>query len=142
MVAAANPLAADAGESILAAGGSAVDAAIAVQMVLGLVQPQSSGLGGGGFLVRYDAATGTVHTYDGREAAPAAADENYLRWISDAQQTPPLPDARASGRSIGVPGAVGLPRMIRSGSDVLFAWTEAGKHPRVQVARIELGESQ
>jgi gamma-glutamyltranspeptidase / glutathione hydrolase len=108
LVVANHPVAAKAGCDVLIRGGSAVDAAIAVQMVLGLVQPQSSGLGGGGFLVRYDAATGTVHTYDGRETAPAAADENYLRWISSAQQTPPLPDARASGRSIGVPGVVAM----------------------------------
>ena len=108
LVVANHPVAAKAGCDILERGGSAVDAAIAVQMVLGLVQPQSSGLGGGGFLVRYDAATGKVHSYDGRETAPAAADENYLRWISDAQQTPPVPDARASGRSIGAPGVVAM----------------------------------
>jgi gamma-glutamyltranspeptidase/glutathione hydrolase len=108
LVVANHPVAAKAGCDILARGGSAVDAAIAVQMVLGLVQPQSSGLGGGGFLVRYDAATGAVHSYDGRETAPAAAGENYLRWVSDAQQTPPVPDARASGRSIGVPGVVAM----------------------------------
>ena len=71
MVAAANPLAAQAGREILAAGGSAVDAAIAVQLVLNLVEPQSSGIGGGAFLVFWDGATMT--TLDGREKAPAAA---------------------------------------------------------------------
>ena len=66
MIAAANPLAARAGADILARGGSAVDASIAAQMVLNLVEPQSSGIGGGAFLLHYDAARGTVETYDGR----------------------------------------------------------------------------
>lgn len=106
MVVTANPLATQAGCEVLAAGGSAADAAVAVQMVLGLVEPQSSGLGGGAFVLHYDAASHTVQTYDGRETAPAGAGENYLRWISDGQQTAPLPNARASGRSIGTPGTV------------------------------------
>ena len=106
MVVTANPLATQAGCKVLLAGGSAADAAVAVQMVLGLVEPQSSGLGGGAFILHYHAATRTLQTYDGRETAPAAATENYLRWISDSTQTPPLPDTRASGRSIGTPGTV------------------------------------
>lgn len=106
MVVTANPLASKAGCDVLRAGGSAVDAAVAVQMVLGLVEPQSSGLGGGAFVLHYDAASGQVRAYDGRETAPAAATENYLRWVSDADQTAPLPNARASGRSIGTPGTV------------------------------------
>jgi gamma-glutamyltranspeptidase / glutathione hydrolase len=76
MVVTANPLASKAGCDVLKAGGSAADAAVAVQMVLGLVEPQSSGLGGGAFLLHYDAATKTLHSYDGRETAPAAATEN------------------------------------------------------------------
>ena len=71
MIAAANPLAVDAGLAILRKGGSAVDAALAVQAVLGLVEPQSSGLGGGAFMLYYDAKTGDVQAYDGRETAPA-----------------------------------------------------------------------
>jgi len=106
MVVTANPLASKAGCEVLKAGGSAVDAAVAVQMVLGLVEPQSSGLGGGAFMLHYDAATKTVVSYDGRETAPAAATENDLRWVGDAERTAPLPSARASGRSIGTPGAV------------------------------------
>jgi gamma-glutamyltranspeptidase/glutathione hydrolase len=107
MVVTANPLASKAGCDVLKAGGSAVDAAVAVQMVLGLVEPQSSGLGGGAFMLHYDAATKTVVSYDGRETAPAAATENYLRWVDDStDQTAPKPTARASGRSIGTPGAV------------------------------------
>jgi gamma-glutamyltranspeptidase/glutathione hydrolase len=114
MVSTANPRATQAGCEVLAAGGTAADAAVAVQMVLGLVEPQSSGLGGGTFVVYYDAASKTVQTYDGRETAPAAATENYLRWISDAQQTAPLPNARASGRSIGTPGTVRVLEMLHT----------------------------
>ena len=107
MVVTANPLASKAGCDVLKAGGTAADAAVAVQMVLGLVEPQSSGLGGGAFMLYYDAKAKTVQSYDGRETAPATATVNYLRWIDDAtDQTTPKPSARASGRSIGVPGAV------------------------------------
>lgn len=107
MVVTANPLATKAGCTVLKKGGSAVDAAIAVQAVLGLVEPQSSGLGGGAFMLHYDAAANKVVAFDGRETAPAAATANYLRWIDDnTQQTAPLPSARASGRSIGTPGVL------------------------------------
>ncbi|MBS7777197.1 gamma-glutamyltransferase, partial [Acidovorax sp. CCYZU-2555] len=91
MVSTANPLASRAGCDVLKAGGSAVDAAVAVQMVLGLVEPQSSGLGGGAFMLHYDATQKKVQAYDGRETAPAAATENYLRWVSDADRTAPQP---------------------------------------------------
>jgi gamma-glutamyltranspeptidase / glutathione hydrolase len=106
MVVAANPLATKAGCEVLKKGGSAVDAAIATQMVLNIVEPQSSGIGGGAFMLHYNRSTGAVTAYDGRETAPAAATENYLRWISNTQQTTPLPNARASGRSIGTPGVL------------------------------------
>lgn len=104
----ANPLATQAACRILRDGGTAADALVAAEAVLGLVEPQSSGLGGGGFVLYYDAATGAVAAYDGRETAPAAADENYLRWISPTDRTPPRPDPPASGRSVGVPGTVRL----------------------------------
>ncbi|MBB4854549.1 gamma-glutamyltranspeptidase/glutathione hydrolase [Mycobacteroides chelonae] len=103
-VATANPLSTQAACRVLRDGGSATDALITAQAVLGLVEPQSSGIGGGGFLVYFDAATGAVEAYDGREVAPAAATENYLRWIDDAHPVEPAPDTRSSGRSIGVPG--------------------------------------
>jgi gamma-glutamyltranspeptidase/glutathione hydrolase len=106
MVVANNPLATKAGCDVLNKGGSAIDAAIAVQMVLNLVEPQSSGIGGGAFMLSYDAASKAVTAYDGREKAPATATENYLRWISDTQRTTPLPNARSSGRSIGTPGVL------------------------------------
>ena len=103
-VIAANPLAAEAGIAVLQRGGSAVDAAIAVQAMLSLVEPQSSGLGGGAFLHYFDAATGKLTLYDGREVAPAqAATTMFLR--SDG--TPlPFGEAVLSGRATGVPGAV------------------------------------
>lgn len=107
-VATANPLATEAACKVLRDGGTAADALVTAQAVLGLVEPQASGIGGGGFLLYHDAATDTVHAFDGRETAPAAATENYLRWISDTDRTEPTPDARASGRSIGVPGIVRL----------------------------------
>lgn len=107
-VATANPLATQKACEVLKAGGTAADALVVAQAVLGLVEPQSSGVGGGGFLLYYDAKADTVQAYDGRETAPRAATENYLRWISDTDRSEPKPDARASGRSIGVPGIVGL----------------------------------
>ncbi|KAG4080935.1 hypothetical protein HA402_010106 [Bradysia odoriphaga] len=101
MLASANPLASEAGYRILRAGGSALDAAIATQLVLNLVEPQSSGLGGGAFLVYYSAHDGQVQTYDGRETAPAAARPD--RFMQDGA---PVPFARAvnSGLAVGVPG--------------------------------------
>lgn len=104
----ANPLATQEACIVLNKGGTAADALVTAQAVLGLVEPQSSGIGGGGFLLYYDAAANSVQAYDGREVAPAAATENYLRWISDTDRTEPKPDARASGRSIGVPGILAL----------------------------------
>lgn len=102
MVAAAHPLAAEAGLAMLRAGGSAVDAAVAVQMVLALVEPQSSGLGGGAFMLSWDGRA--LAAWDGRETAPASADE---RLFLDAQGRAPAPaDAIYGGRAVGVPGAV------------------------------------
>lgn len=101
-VAAANPLATEAGYEILKAGGSAMDAAVAVQMVLGLVEPQSSGIGGGAFLLHWDGQQ--VTALDGRETAPSAANE---RLFLDADGKPlPFMDAVVGGRSVGVPGVV------------------------------------
>ena len=113
MAVTANPLATQAACETLRDGGTAVDAAVAAQMVLGLVEPQSSGIGGSVFMMHYEARSGTVQSYDGRDAAPAAATEDYLRYVSATDRTNPLPSlgssfasTRASGRSIGVPGAL------------------------------------
>jgi gamma-glutamyltranspeptidase/glutathione hydrolase len=105
-VVAANPLAVDAGVAILEAGGNAVDAAVAVQAALGLVEPQSSGLGGGAFLMYYDGRTGQVTAFDGRETAPAGAKPDM--FIGDDGRPLPFFEAVTSGRSTGVPGAVAM----------------------------------
>jgi gamma-glutamyltranspeptidase / glutathione hydrolase len=102
MVVTANPEASRAGAAVLERGGTAIDAAIAAQLVLGLVEPQSSGLGGGAFLVYYDARTGRLITLDAREAAPAAATPKRFDGLTFA-------DAVESGLSTGVPGT---PRLI------------------------------
>jgi len=108
MVVANTPLATRAGCDVLKAGGTAVDAAVAVQAVLGLVEPQSSTIAGSAFMMYYDAATKQVVAYDGREAAPAAATAYYLarQDQADASSPGPVPSARRSGRSIGVPGVM------------------------------------
>ena len=105
MVAAAHPLAVDAGLQMLDAGGSAVDAMIAVQLVLNLVEPQASGLGGGAFLLHYDAKARAVRAYDGRETAPAAATpELFLRDGKPMN----FREAVTGGRSVGTPGVARL----------------------------------
>ena len=101
-VAAANPLATDAGHQILRAGGSALDAAIAVQLVLGLVEPQSSGIGGGAFLLHFDGQKVTAH--DGRETAPAGAQSDM--FVGDNGKPLTFDDAVLSGHAVGVPGAM------------------------------------
>ena len=108
-VSVSHPLAARAALDMLNEGGSAVDAAIAAQMVMTLVEPQSSGIGGGGFLVRYDAKSGAVETYDGRETAPASATEDMFL---DHRGSPlPYRDAILGGRAVGVPGAIRMLEM-------------------------------
>ena len=106
MVAAANPLAVEAGYRILRQGGSAVDAAIAVQLVLNLVEPQSSGIGGGAFMLVHDARTRTLVAYDGRETAPAAARPD--RFLDADGKPMRFMQAVVGGRSVGVPGVVAL----------------------------------
>jgi gamma-glutamyltranspeptidase/glutathione hydrolase len=110
MVAAANPMAVKAGLDVLRRGGTAVDAAIAVQMVLGVVEPQSSGLGGGGFLLHYDNATGAISAYDGRETAPAGATPGMF-LVNDGQPLG-MREAVWSGISVGVPGALAMLELV------------------------------
>ena len=105
MVAAANPLAAEAGRGVLRAGGSATDAAIAVQLVLNLVEPQSSGIGGGAFLLHWDERRQSLVALDGRETAPAAAKPD--RFLRDGKALR-FAEAVVGGRSVGVPGTVKL----------------------------------
>ena len=113
MISAANPLAVEAGARVLRAGGSAADAMIATQAVLGLVEPQSSGLGGGAFLVWYDAATGTLTTLDGRETAPLDVTPQLFQTEAGA----PLSffDAVVGGRSVGTPGT---PRLLEAAHEM------------------------
>ncbi len=106
MVAAANPLAVEAGYLILRKGGTAVDAAIAVQLVLNVVEPQSSGIGGGAFMLIHDARRHRLIAYDGRETAPAAARPD--RFIGADGKPLGFMDAVVGGRSVGVPGVVAL----------------------------------
>ena len=106
MIAAANPLAVAAGADVLRAGGSAADAMVAVQAVLGLVEPQSSGLGGGAFLVWYDATSGALTTLDGRETAPLAATPTLFQ--DETGEPLKFFDAVVGGLSVGVPGTPAL----------------------------------
>lgn len=106
MVVSANPYATDVGANILRRGGTAADAMVAVQSVLGLVEPQSSGMGGGGFLVWYDAKSGELTTLDGREAAPSAANERLFQ--NEDGEPVKFWDAVIGGRSVGVPGIPAL----------------------------------
>jgi gamma-glutamyltranspeptidase / glutathione hydrolase len=102
MIAAAHPLATEAGLEVLAAGGTAADAAVTVQLVLNLVEPQSSGLGGGGFVLHWSAEEARLTSYDGRERAPLDADETY--WLGEDGHPVDFWDAVVGGRSVGVPG--------------------------------------
>ena len=106
MVSAANPLAAEAGREVLARGGDAVDAAVAIQAVLGLVEPQSSGLGGGAFLMVFDGKTQRLTAYNGREAAPAAANPQF--FLGPDGKPMPFFQAILSGKSTGPPGAIAM----------------------------------
>ena len=118
MVAAANPIAAQAGLDILRAGGNALDAAIAIQLMLNLVEPQSSGVGGGGFLLYYAARDRSLAAYDGRETAPASATPNM--FLAPDGTPYDFIDVAQSGLSVGVPGAL---RMLE------MAHKENGKLP-------------
>lgn len=103
MAASANPFATKAGRDVLAEGGSAVDAAIAMQMVLNLVEPQSSGIGGGAFMLTFDARTKALSSFDGRETAPASAQPD--RFMQNGKAIPFM-DAVNSGKSVGTPGVL------------------------------------
>lgn len=106
MVSAAHPLAAEAGVRMLRRGGSAVDAAIAIQLVLGLVEPHSSGIGGGAFLLHHEGRTGTVEAYDGRETAPTASGPGL--FLDNGNKPMQFREALVGGRSVGVPGVFRL----------------------------------
>lgn len=129
IVSAADPRAADAGAQMLRLGGSATDAAIATMLALTVVEPQSSGIGGGGFLVLGD-ANGTVDTIDGRETAPAAASPQW--FIVDGKPLPFM-DAIPGGRSVGVPGSLRLAALAHEGRGKI-AWRTLFQ-PAIRLAR-------
>lgn len=140
-VAAAHPLAVEAGLDVLRRGGNAIDAAVAVQAMLGLVEPQSSGPGGGAFLVHYDAATRAIRVYDGRETAPAGATPDM--FLDDGGKPLPFRTAVLSGRATGVPGAVAMLALAHKergklGWATLFAGSERAARDGFTVsARLE-----
>ncbi|WP_018150873.1 gamma-glutamyltransferase family protein [Leeia oryzae] len=127
-VAAANPLATDAGRQVLAAGGTAMDAAVAVQMVLGLVEPQSSGIGGGAFLLYGKGQQ--VSAYDGREVAPARVNERLFLTADGKPMA--FNDAVVGGRSVGVPGVVPMLEMAHKAEGRL-PWADLFK-PAIMLA--------
>ena len=106
MVSAANPIAAKAGYDVLAAGGTAADAMIAVQLMLNLVEPQSSGIGGGAFMLYWDAESETLTTFDAREKAPAKATPE--RFLNAEGEKIPFAEAISGGQAVGVPGILRL----------------------------------
>lgn len=132
IIAAANPLAAKAGLKILRAGGSAVDAAIAAQLVLGLVEPQSSGIGGGGFMLSFNAENGEITSWDGRETAPDGATPDM--FLGSDGKPKKFTQARLGGLSVGVPGLLAM---------LELAHVEQGKLPWARLFRpaIKLAEA-
>jgi gamma-glutamyltranspeptidase/glutathione hydrolase len=110
MIVAAHPLAAEAGLKMLREGGSAIDAGIAAQMVLTLVEPQSSGIGGGAFMLYWDAAAKTLTSYDGRETAPAGATPEL--FLDESGKPLSRPAAMWSGLSVGVPGVLAALKLV------------------------------
>jgi gamma-glutamyltranspeptidase/glutathione hydrolase len=121
IVAAAHPLAVEAGYAVLKRGGSAVDAAIAVQMMLGLAEPSASGIGGGAFMLYWSGKDRTLQTYDGRETAPAAARPN--RFLKENLSAMELSEAAFNGKSVGVPGALRMLELAHKQHGKL-AWAE------------------
>lgn len=131
MVVAAHPLAAEAGLEMLRKGGSAIDAGIATQAVLTLVEPQSSGIGGGAFMLYWDANADTLTSYDGRETAPGGATPDLFL---DATGIPlPRPVAMHSGLSVGVPGVLAALKLVHDDYGKL-AWGDLFK-PAIALAR-------
>ncbi len=130
MASTANPWATRTAADVLARGGSAADAAVAAQMVLNLVEPQSSGIGGGAFIVAFDPRDGRVRSYDGRETAPAAA--QATRFMRDGQAMD-FREAVNSGRSVGVPGVLRALRLLHDAQGRL-PWAELFE-PAIRLAR-------
>jgi gamma-glutamyltranspeptidase/glutathione hydrolase len=133
VVAAAHPLAVDAGYAVLERGGSALDAAIAVQMVLGLVEPESSGIGGGAFVLYWSESDKRLRSYDGRETAPAAARAD--RFLREDKTPMGFMEAVVGGRSVGVPGVL---RMLEL-AHARHGWLAWGELFQPAIAAAEAG---
>jgi len=131
MVAAAHPLAVEAGVEVLRRGGTAVDAAIAVQMMLGVVEPHASGIGGGGFLLHYDGTSRAITVYDGRETAPAGATPGM--FLAPDGRPLGYREAVASGISVGVPGLMAMLELAHREKGKL-AWSDLFQ-PAIAAAR-------
>lgn len=131
MISAANPLAAEAGRDMLAKGGSAIDAAIATQMVLTLVEPQSSGIGGGAFLLFFDNATHQLITYDGRETAPVTVKETHFLHADGSPKK--FYEAVVGGGSVGAPGVVAMMALAHKEHGIL-PWKDLFE-PAIQLAK-------
>ncbi len=125
MVVTANPEATEAGMKIIRAGGSAIDAAIAIEATLSLVEPQSSGLAGGAFLLHYDAETKSLSSYDGRETAPAAI--NPKQFLNEEGERIPYFEAKNSGLSTGVPGVLAMLQMAHTEHGIM-KWSSLFEH--------------
>jgi len=137
MIATANPLATQAGYDILKQGGSAADAAIVAQLVLGLVEPQSSGLGGGAFALYYDAKTRKLTSWDGRETAPHSATPDM--FLNDNDQPIPFWDAVIGAQSVGVPGTPKLLKTLHDNYGVID-WKKLFSNP-IDIAEAEFKKS-
>jgi len=131
MVATADGRASEAARDMLSAGGSAVDAAIAAQLVLGLVEPQSSGIGGGAFLLHWNEAANRIDAYDGRETAPAGVKPDL--FLNEAGQPMPFMQAVVGGRAVGVPGVVAMLWQAHK-EHGLLPWSQLFK-PAIKLAR-------
>jgi gamma-glutamyltranspeptidase/glutathione hydrolase len=131
MVAAANPMAVEAGLEVLRRGGTAIDAAVAMQMVLGVVEPHASGIGGGGFLLHYDAQSGRTAAYDGRETAPAGVSPTM--FLGPDGKPLEFRQAVVSGFSVGVPGAMSMLELAHKEHGKL-PWAELFK-PAIALSR-------
>lgn len=131
MVVAANPMAVRVGSDILKQGGNAIDAAIATQLALGLVEPNASGIGGGSFLVYYDAKTKQIHTYDGRETAPASA--RSARFLGKDGKPIEFYDGVIGGKSVGVPGTMRMLGMVHKAHGKM-SWRQLVR-PAIRIAQ-------
>ena len=131
MVSTANPIATNAGYKVLLSGGSAIDAVVAIQMVLNVVEPQSSGIGGGAFILYWDAKKRKLYSFDGRETAPRSLNSNY--FITRDGRKKSFWEAVQGGGSVGVPGTLRLMEFVHQRYGIV-SWSELFQ-PAIQIAR-------